>query len=248
LFRYYKKLAEGAIQQVSDEQLYAVLDPEMNSITVIVKHLTGNMHSRWTDFLTSDGEKPDRNRDSEFETPPEGREALLKLWEAGWNCVFAALDPLAESDLTRTVAIRGEPHSVPQTINRQLAHNAYHVGQIVLLAKHFQQPNWRSLSVPRGRSEEFNRRVSEGKASGESANLEPGHGHRPELLVFGQTGRDPYLTEEEVFGKAQSAFLQDVALRFLPVADVAPSHPSAEVEAAHPNGVLTHIKHKLPTP
>jgi hypothetical protein len=158
-------MGEGAMEQVTDEQLGAVLDPEMNSIALIVKHMAGNMRSRWTDFLNSDGEKRDRNRDSEFEAPPPGRAALLQLWETGWNCVFAALTPLSDSDLGRTVAIRNEPHSVLQAINRQLAHYAYHCGQIVLLAKHFQHARWRSLSVPRGRSEEFTRRVIEGKAS-----------------------------------------------------------------------------------
>jgi len=165
LFRYYKKLAEGAIEQVRDEELYSVLDPEANSIAVIAKHMAGNMRSRWTDFLTTDGEKPDRNRDSEFEGPPSSREALLQLWETGWSYVFAALTPLSDADLGRTVVIRGEPHSVLQAINRQLAHYAYHCGQIVLLAKHFQHPHWRSLSVPRGRSEEFNRRVARGEVS-----------------------------------------------------------------------------------
>src|SRR5436189_5824869 len=112
LFRYYKKLAEGAMEQVTDEQLVAVLDPEMNSIAVTIKHMVGNMRSRWTDFLTSDGEKPDRNRDSEFVEPPLRREDLMKTWEAGWTCLFAALEPLSDADMVRTVAIRGQPHSV----------------------------------------------------------------------------------------------------------------------------------------
>jgi Protein of unknown function (DUF1572) len=165
LFRYYKKLCEGAMEQVTDEQLLTVLDPEMNSIAVIVKHMVGNMRSRWTDFLTSDGEKLDRNRDSEFVEPPSSREDLMKSWENGWNCVFAALEPLSDADVTRTVTIRGEPHSVMQAINRQIAHYAYHCGQIVLLAKHFRQDEWKSLSVPRNRSVEFNRRVIAGEAS-----------------------------------------------------------------------------------
>ena len=160
LFQYYKKLAERSMEQVSDEQLFAVLDSEMNSIGVTVKHLAGNMRSRWTDFLNSDGEKPDRKRDSEFEDPPETRAALMKLWEEGWSHVFAALEPLSDADLERTVQIRGEPHSVMQAINRQIAHYAYHCGQIVFLAKHLQATRWKSLSVPRGRSEEFNQRVS----------------------------------------------------------------------------------------
>ena len=165
LFRYYKGLAERAIAQVADEQLTATLDAEMNSIAQIVKHIAGNMRSRWTDFLTSDGEKPDRNRDAEFEGPPETREALLALWESGWTCLFAALEPLTEADLHRSVTIRGEAHSVLQTINRQLAHYPYHIGQIVMLAKHFQSRQWNSLSVPRGKSGDFNRRVLAGDAS-----------------------------------------------------------------------------------
>jgi uncharacterized damage-inducible protein DinB len=165
LFRYYKKLAERAMEQVTDEQLFATLDEEMNSIAVVVKHMVGNMRSRWTDFLTSDGEKPDRNRDSEFVDPPGTREALLASWEEGWARVFGALEPLSERDLGRTVTIRGEPHSVMQAINRQVAHYAHHVGQIVLLAKHFASDHWQSLSVPRNRSGAFNRRVAAGEIS-----------------------------------------------------------------------------------
>jgi hypothetical protein len=165
LFRYYKKMAEGAMEQVTDEQLFAALDAEANSIAVVVKHIVGNMRSRWTDFLTSDGEKPDRHRDTEFEDPPATREALMALWEAGWECLFSALEPLSDSDVTRRVTIRGEAHSVMQAVNRQLAHYACHVGQIVLLAKHYRHTEWRSLSVPRGKSWEFNRRVSAGEAS-----------------------------------------------------------------------------------
>jgi len=165
LFRYYKKLAEGAMQQVTDQQLFSVLDPEMNSIAVIVKHMTGNMRSRWTDFLSSDGEKPDRHRDSEFVEPPTTREALMKAWESAWRCLFSALEPLSDADLGRTVTIRGEAHSVTQAINRQLAHYAYHIGQIVFLAKHLQHAGWKSLSVPRGDSTRFNQRVAAGEAS-----------------------------------------------------------------------------------
>ena len=160
LFRYYKKLAERAMDQVTDEQLIASLDAEMNSIAIIVKHLAGNMRSRWTDFLNSDGEKSDRKRDTEFENAPATRAALMKLWEEGWNHVFAALGPLTDEDLDRTVVIRGEPHSVTQAINRQIAHYAYHCGQIVFLAKHLQATQWKSLTVPRGKSEEFNQRVA----------------------------------------------------------------------------------------
>ena len=159
LFGYCKKLAERAMEQVKDEQLTVTLDSEMNSIALIVKHMTGNMRSRWTDFLTTDGEKADRNRDSEFERPPATREALMKLWAEGWDHVFSALKPLSEEDLARTVTIRGEPHSVMQAINRQIAHYSYHCGQIVFLAKHLQHAQWKSLSVPRGKSEQFTGRV-----------------------------------------------------------------------------------------
>lgn len=165
VFHYYKRLAEGAIAQVTDEQLCIAPDAESNSIALIVKHMAGNMRSRWTDFLTTDGEKIWRNRDDEFCLPPEGRTALMELWESGWSALFSALDPLTEADLSRTVTIRGEAHSVMQAINRQLAHYPYHCGQIVFLAKHLQSENWQSLSVPRGRSEEFNRKVAEGEAS-----------------------------------------------------------------------------------
>jgi hypothetical protein len=165
LFRYYKHLAERAMHQVTDEQLCATLDGEMNSIAVIVKHMAGNMRSRWTDFLTSDGEKPDRNRDGEFVDPPATRHALMEIWEDGWRQVFGALEPLSDEDLARTVNIRGEAHSVTQAINRQTAHYAYHVGQIVILAKHFAHDRWRSLSVPRNQSAEFNRKVASGESS-----------------------------------------------------------------------------------
>ena len=165
LFRYYKKLGEGAIEQVSDEQLFASLDAEMNSIAIIVKHMAGNMRSRWTDFLTSDGEKPDRNRDTEFEQPPATRAELLKVWNDGWDRVFGALEPLSDADMERTVTIRGEPHSVMQAINRQIAHYSYHVGQIVFLAKHLNATGWKSLSVPRNKSAEFDQKVQAGEAS-----------------------------------------------------------------------------------
>lgn len=151
--------------QVSDEQLCATLDPEMNSIAVIVKHMAGNMRSRWTDFLTTDGEKPSRNRDREFEEPPATRTELMALWDDGWRCLFTALEGLTDADLVRTITIRGEAHSVMQAINRQVAHYPYHCGQIIFLAKHLQSANWKSLSVPRKQSAEFNRRVVAGEAS-----------------------------------------------------------------------------------
>ncbi len=165
LLHHYKKLAEGAMDLVSDEQLVTILDEEMNSIALIVKHMAGNMRSRWTDFLTSDGEKLDRNRDSEFVEPPASRQALMNTWETGWGQVFAALESLSDADLVRTVQIRGEPHSVTQAINRQLAHYAYHCGQIVLLAKHFAHAHWHALTVPRNGSADFNNQVLSGQAS-----------------------------------------------------------------------------------
>ena len=165
IFRYYKKLAERAMAQVSDEQLFTTLDAEANSIAIVVKHMAGNMRSRWTDFLTSDGEKPTRNRDSEFVDPAPTRAALMADWEDGWARVFSALEPLTDDDLDRTITIRGEAHSVMQAINRQVAHYSHHVGQIVLLAKHFACDRWQSLSVPRNQSADFNRRVAAGQAS-----------------------------------------------------------------------------------
>jgi hypothetical protein len=165
VFRYYKKLAERAFAQVSDQQLFVVLGGEANSIAIIVKHMAGNMRSRWTDFLTTDGEKPGRDRDSEFVNPPATRTGLLGEWERGWATMFDALESLTDADLARTITIRGEAHSVMQAINRQLAHYPYHVGQIVLLAKHLANEHWQSLSVPRNKSAEFNRRVAAGEAS-----------------------------------------------------------------------------------
>ena len=153
LFRYYKRLAERAIEQCSEEGLFSALDAESNSIAIIVKHMAGNMRSRWTDFLTTDGEKPERNRDSEFEEPPRNRAELIAMWECGWNSLFDALEPLTEAELTRTVMIRKEPHSVMQAINRQIAHYTYHVGQIVYLSRHFAGDKWQTLTVPKKKSE-----------------------------------------------------------------------------------------------
>ena len=166
LFRYYKRLAERAIEQCPDEGLFATLDAESNSIATIVKHMAGNMRSRWSDFLTTDGEKPDRNRDTEFETPPQTRAELLALWECGWKYLFDALEPLTDADLGRTVTIRTEPHSVMQAINRQVAHYSHHVGQILFAAKHFttaKTGKWKSLSVPRGDSAQFMADVAAGR-------------------------------------------------------------------------------------
>ncbi len=165
VLQYYKKLGERAMAQVSDEALLATPDPESNSIAIIVKHLAGNMRSRFTDFLTSDGEKPDRKRDTEFEAPPKTRAELIAMWDAGWGHVFDALTPLTENQLSDKVYIRSEAHSVMQAINRQLAHYSYHVGQIVYVAKQNAGANWKSLTVPRGKSQEFTSRVASGQAS-----------------------------------------------------------------------------------
>lgn len=165
VFRYYKRLAERAMNQVTDKQLFETLDHETNSIAITVKHIAGNMRSRWTDFLTTDGEKNNRNRDGEFVDPPTTRTALLADWESGWSCLFNAIEPLTDADLGRTVTIRSQAHSVMQAINRQLAHYPHHIGQIVLLAKHFACEQWQSLSVPRNKSAEFNRKVEAGEAS-----------------------------------------------------------------------------------
>jgi hypothetical protein len=155
-FRYYKQLAERALAQISDEDFFRTIDDESNSIAVNIKHMAGNMLSRWTDFLTTDGEKPERNRDMEFVMLPETtREEMLAYWDTGWKVTFDAIEPLNESDLMRTVTIRGQVHTVVQAIDRQMAHYAYHVGQIVYLAKHFKSSEWHSLSVPKNKSAEF---------------------------------------------------------------------------------------------
>lgn len=165
LLRHYKRAAEGAMAQVADEDLYTILDDESNSVAILVKHIAGNMRSRWTDFLTTDGEKPNRDRDSEFQEPPPTRAALMECWEKGWQCIFSALELLTDADLTRVVTIRGERHSVMQAINRQVAHHSYHCGQIVFLAKHLRKDDWKTLSVARGKSQEWNRKVLKGEAS-----------------------------------------------------------------------------------
>ena len=159
-FRYHKKLAEGAFAQISDDDFFRTLDDESNSIAVNMKHMAGNMLSRWTDFLTTDGEKPGRDRDMEFVMLPETtKEDMLAYWEKGWKCTFDAVEPLTPGDLMRTVTIRGQDHTVVQAINRQIAHYAYHVGQIVYLAKHFKSSDWQSLSVPKNKSAEFNAKL-----------------------------------------------------------------------------------------
>ncbi len=162
--RAYKKLADRALDQLSDSEFFITLDEEANSIAVIMKHMAGNMFSRWTDFLTTDGEKPHRNRDAEFVIEPQtGKDDVLAYWERGWQCVFEALEPLQAGDLGRKVMIRGEEHTVVQAINRQLMHYANHIGQIIFLAKHFRSAEWKSLSIPRNRSDDFNRFVDLGQ-------------------------------------------------------------------------------------
>jgi hypothetical protein len=154
-----KKLADKAIAQLSEADLHVKLDDESNSVAVIMRHMAGNMRSRWTDFLTSDGEKPDRHRDREFEDVPASQSELMAEWEDGWRRVFDALDPLTDADLQRVVVIRAEPHTVYKAIIRQIAHYAGHTYQILLLGKHLKGTAWQTLSVPRGQSEEFNRRM-----------------------------------------------------------------------------------------
>lgn len=155
-FRGHKRMAESAMAQLSDQDFFVTLDPEANSVAILVKHLAGNMRSRFTDFLTSDGEKPDRFRDREFELGPgTTRAEVMKWWEEGWSVVFAAIDSLKPEDMMRTVTVRGQPHTVLQAINRQIAHYAQHTGQIVFLAKHLRAAEWKTLSIPRGKSEEF---------------------------------------------------------------------------------------------
>jgi Protein of unknown function (DUF1572) len=158
-FQDLKKLADAAIAQVEPDELFQTLDDESNSIAITMKHIAGNMRSRWRDFLTTDGEKPDRNRDQEFVlTSADSAETLNQLWQTGWNYLFEAIRALSPDDLSKTVLIRNEPHRVFQAINRQLTHYGCHVGQIVFLAKHFASAHWKSLSIPRGKSQAFNKK------------------------------------------------------------------------------------------
>jgi hypothetical protein len=167
--RAYKKLAEKALDQLSEEEIFITLDEGANSIAVIMKHIAGNMLSRWTDFLTTDGEKPDRNRDMEFMIEPKtGKEDVLAYWEKGWKAVFDALEPLRPEDLEKQVMIRGEAHTVVQAINRQLMHYSYHIGQMVFLAKHFRSSEWKSLSIPRNKSLDFNKYLVEQKPASDT--------------------------------------------------------------------------------
>ena len=161
-------MAARAVEQASDEEFFVLIDVEANSIALIVKHVAGNLRSRWTDFLTTDGEKDFRKRDTEFELIGDTRESMMQFWENGWQVLFNSIEPLTAEDFSRTVTIRGEPHTVVEAINRQLTHYAYHVGQIVLLAKHFRSADWKTLSVPKNRSADFNRFLANKQAAGEA--------------------------------------------------------------------------------
>lgn len=155
-FRGHKRMAEAAIAQLEDAELFTIIDPESNSVALLIKHIAGNAHSRFTDFLTTDGEKPDRFRDQEFEvSATTTREEVMKWWEEGWSRVFSTLDSLTPEDVSRTVTIRQEPYTVLQALNRALAHYAQHTGQIVFLAKHLRSKEWKTLSIPRGKSEGY---------------------------------------------------------------------------------------------
>ena len=156
-FAYYKVLGEKTFEQVSEEKLFWQLNEESNSISMIVKHLNGNMLSRWTDFLTTDGEKEWRKRDEEFDSDIKSKTALIIMWSEGWECLFKALEPLAEKDLEKEIYIRNMGHSVTEAINRQLAHYSYHIGQIVFIGKMIQNENWNSLSIPKGKSKLYNK-------------------------------------------------------------------------------------------
>ena len=157
-FRELERLGAKAVAQVDDEAFFARQDPDANAIAHVVKHVAGNLRSRWRNFLTEDGEKPDRDRDAEFEIDPQRdtRAALMARWDEGWGILFAELGALGPDDLLRTVTIRHEPHTVVQCVQRQLAHYGYHVGQIVTLARHARGAEWTTLSVPRRGSAEFN--------------------------------------------------------------------------------------------
>jgi hypothetical protein len=160
-FRSYKKMSEKAMAQVSDEEFFRAIDAESNSIAIIVKHIAGNLRSRWSDFLTSDGEKPDRNRDSEFISEGDTRESLIQFWEDGWQTLFASVETLRAEDLGKIIQIRGEDFTVVRAIIRSVTHTAYHVGQIVFLAKHFRSADWKTLSVPKNKSAQFNSYMAE---------------------------------------------------------------------------------------
>jgi Protein of unknown function (DUF1572) len=182
-FRGNKRLAEAAIAQLTDEELFFTLDSESNSIAILVKHLAGNMRSRFTDFLTTDGEKPDRFRDQEFELDTATTRAdVMRWWEEGWEQVFMTLNALQPEDVMRTVTIRGEPHTVLQALNRQIAHYASHSGQIILLAKHLRSKEWKTLSIPRGKSEDYKRAAPKAyQSSAKSLGIDAGDGQRDDV-------------------------------------------------------------------
>lgn len=169
-FREQKSLAEQAMKQINDEQFFSQLDAESNSIAMIAKHVAGNLRSRWTEFLETDGEKPERKRDAEFlKEEDDTRSGILESWEAGWQCLCDSLEELAPADLMREVRISSKPHSALQAIQRSLAHTAHHTGQIVLLAKHFAGERWSTLSIARGKSDEHNRQLAQKYARGQGA-------------------------------------------------------------------------------
>ena len=157
LFRYYKSLGDKSLAQIDEKQIHFKFEENSNNIATIVKHLAGNMLSRWTDFLTTDGEKEWRNRETEFEDTFQSKEEMLAYWEKGWNCLFSAIDPLKEKDLDKIIYIRNEGHTVLEAMNRQLAHYSYHIGQLVFAIKALKSDTWQSLSIPRGKSEDFNK-------------------------------------------------------------------------------------------
>lgn len=159
VFQTQKDWADKAVAQLPDEKLHISLDAQTNSIAVIMKHVAGNLASRWTDFLSTDGEKPWRNRDDEFVDTFQSRQELIDSWECGWNCVFTALHSLTAEDLNKTVTIRGQPHSVPLAMQRSLTHTAYHTGQILMIARILAGENWQTITIPRGASSQFNAKV-----------------------------------------------------------------------------------------
>lgn len=175
-FRSRKKLAERALKQLTEAEFFISIDPESNSIAVIIKHIAGNMRSRWMDFLTSDGEKPDRFRDQEFIVDANTtRDQVMQWWEQGWQYLFNALEPLQPEDAMRTVLIRQDPHTVVQAISRQLAHYSEHIGQIVFLAKHLKGSDWKTASIPRGQSEQFNQKMIELRKSSNAPRVTAGN-------------------------------------------------------------------------
>ena len=157
LYRYYKSLGDKALDQIEEEKIHFRFEENSNNVATIVKHMAGNMLSRWTDFLTADGEKEWRNRETEFEDTFQSKAEMLAYWENGWNCLFEAIDPLTENDLEKVVYIRNEGHSVVEALNRQLAHYGYHVGQLVFVIKALKSDDWKTLSIPKGGSKNFNK-------------------------------------------------------------------------------------------